>query len=101
MTRSEYLAWRATIQVSDEPTDTIVELKSAQIISIHHRPMPDGGWVATHEDITERRLAEQQLAHMARHDPLTGLSNRAAFSRIHAQRGRTSRVRRRRGRALS
>ena len=79
MTRSEYLDWRATIQVSDEPTDTIVELKSGQIISIHHRPMPDGGWVATHEDITERRLAEQQLAHMARHDPLTGLSNRAAF----------------------
>src|ERR1700722_1689765 len=79
MTRSEYLAWRATIQVSDEPTDTIVELKSGQIISIHHRPMPDGGWVATHEDITERRLAEKQLAHMARHDPLTGLSNRAAF----------------------
>lgn len=79
MTRTEYLDWRATIQVSDEPTDTIVELKSGQIISIHHRPMPDGGWVATHEDITERRLAEQQLAHMARHDPLTGLSNRAAF----------------------
>lgn len=79
MTRSEYLDWRATIQVSNEPTDTVVELKSGQIISIHHRPMPDGGWVATHEDITERRLAEQQLAHMARHDPLTGLSNRAAF----------------------
>lgn len=79
MTRSEYLAWRATIQVSADPTDTIVELKSGQIISIHHRPMPDGGWVATHEDITERRRAEQQLAHMARHDPLTGLSNRAAF----------------------
>jgi diguanylate cyclase (GGDEF)-like protein len=79
MTRSEYLAWRATIQVSNAPTDTIVELRSGQIISIHHRPMPDGGWVATHEDITERRLAEQQLAHMARHDPLTGLSNRAAF----------------------
>ena len=79
MTRSEYLAWRATIQVSAEPTDTIVELKSGQTISIHHRPMPDGGWVATHEDITQRRLAETQLAHMARHDPLTGLSNRAAF----------------------
>ena len=79
MTRSEYLAWRATIQVSNAPTDTIVELRSGQVISIHHRPMPDGGWVATHEDITERRLAEEQLAHMARHDPLTGLSNRAAF----------------------
>ena len=79
MTRQEYLAWRDSIAVSDQPNDTIVELKSGQIVSIHHRPMPDGGWVATHEDITDRRKAENQLVYMARHDPLTGLSNRAAF----------------------
>ena len=38
--------------------------------------MADGGWVATHEDITERRRAEKQIAHMARHDALTDLPNR-------------------------
>ena len=41
--------------------------------------MPDGGWVATYEDITERRLAEAQIAHMAHHDALSGLPNRILF----------------------
>jgi diguanylate cyclase (GGDEF)-like protein/PAS domain S-box-containing protein len=33
------------------------------------------------QDITERRLYENQLRHMADHDPLTGLLNRRSFSR--------------------
>ena len=38
-----------------------------------------GGWVETFEDITERRQAEDKIAHMARHDGLTGLPNRTHF----------------------
>ena len=41
--------------------------------------MPDGGWVAVHEDITERRRAEAKIAHLARHDMLTNLPNRVLF----------------------
>jgi diguanylate cyclase (GGDEF)-like protein len=41
--------------------------------------MPDGGWVSTFEDITERRRAEAQIAHMSRHDALTDLPNRVLF----------------------
>lgn len=48
-------------------------------IAVHHQPMVDGGWVATYEDITERRKVEEQISHMAHHDALTGLPNRAYF----------------------
>jgi diguanylate cyclase (GGDEF)-like protein len=38
--------------------------------------MADGGWVAVHEDVTQRRLADAKIAHLARHDQLTNLPNR-------------------------
>src|SRR6202034_1322015 len=43
-------------------------------------PMADGGWLATHEDISERRRAEAEIVHLARHDALTGLANRTEFN---------------------
>ncbi|EHM00471.1 PAS domain S-box protein [Acetobacteraceae bacterium AT-5844] len=36
-------------------------------------------WYGTDEDVHERKLAEQQVAHMAYHDPLTDLANRRLF----------------------
>jgi diguanylate cyclase (GGDEF)-like protein/PAS domain S-box-containing protein len=56
-----------------------IELPNGRIITISNSPMPDGGWVATHEDITERRRAEKIIAHMAHHDSLTDLPNRVLF----------------------
>ncbi|RVU06334.1 EAL domain-containing protein [Novosphingobium umbonatum] len=49
------------------------------VLSVISRPLAEGGWVSTFEDITESRRTEARLAHMARHDPLTGLPNRAHF----------------------
>jgi diguanylate cyclase (GGDEF)-like protein len=43
------------------------------------RPIASGGWVATHEDVTERWRSEARIAHMARHDSLTDLPNRVLF----------------------
>jgi diguanylate cyclase (GGDEF)-like protein len=80
MTKEAYLIWRDQIAVSDTPTDTVVELMNGRVFEIHHRPMPDGGWVATHADITAQRLAEARIAHMAHHDHLTGLANRALLN---------------------
>ncbi|HEX4746717.1 MAG TPA: EAL domain-containing protein [Gaiellaceae bacterium] len=39
-----------------------------------------GGVVLTARDVTERRALEDQLAHQAFHDSLTGLANRALFA---------------------
>ena len=36
-------------------------LRDGHIYAVSHRPMPEGGWVATHIDITEQRRAEQEL----------------------------------------
>jgi diguanylate cyclase (GGDEF)-like protein len=40
------------------------------------KPVTGGGWLATHEDITERQRSDEKVAHMARHDALTDLPNR-------------------------
>jgi diguanylate cyclase (GGDEF)-like protein len=74
-------------------TSQFVELDDGRTIAVVNVPMAGGGWVATHEDITERRRSEMQIAHMARHDALTDLPNRVllrerlAESLIHVERG--------------
>ena len=55
------------------------ELMDGRIVAVSQRPMQDGGWVAVHEDITERQRAEAKIAHLARHDMLTNLPNRVLF----------------------
>ncbi len=45
-------------------TSTEVKSPDGRTIMIVNRPMPGGGWVATHEDITERRDAERERALM-------------------------------------
>ena len=49
--------------------------------TIHYitSPIPSGGWIVTHEDVTQQRNAESQIEHMASHDALTDLPNRTAF----------------------
>jgi methyl-accepting chemotaxis protein len=45
---------------SNKISSRIDELSDGRLIRVVRQPMNDGGWVATHEDITERQQLEQQ-----------------------------------------
>jgi diguanylate cyclase (GGDEF)-like protein len=79
MSKADYLARRARSVSACAPFDVVDNLGDGRTVAMHYQPLNDGGWVATHEDITERRQAEASLAFMARHDALTELPNRTLF----------------------
>jgi diguanylate cyclase (GGDEF)-like protein len=49
------------------------------IYSVHRRPLPDGGWIAIHQDVTTQKRAEAEIRHLAHYDGLTSLANRMRF----------------------
>ncbi len=44
-----------------DATRLVVERKDGNVTAISNQPMPGGGWVSTHEDITQKRQAEELL----------------------------------------
>jgi len=60
-------------------TRQLTEAPGGRAIEIINRPLKSGGWVATIEDITERRRADEKIAHLAHYDGLTELPNRILF----------------------
>jgi diguanylate cyclase (GGDEF)-like protein/PAS domain S-box-containing protein len=62
-----------------EPTSTYLRTSDGRTVHVVERPMSDGGWVVTHEDVSHRQKADAQIVYMAHHDSLTGLANRVLF----------------------
>jgi diguanylate cyclase (GGDEF)-like protein len=54
-------------------------LDDGRTIDVVVTRLADGSCVAVHEDITAKRRSEQEIAFLARHDPLTRLPNRGAL----------------------
>jgi diguanylate cyclase (GGDEF)-like protein len=79
MTAADFLKRRDIRTEAGEDYDVTDEFPDGRAVSMHYRPLSGGGWVVTHEDITERRCAQANLVHLARHDPLTQLPNRTLF----------------------
>ncbi len=67
---------------SQEKTLVLVtELADGRCIEMVHQPLPDGGWVVTHEDITERRRVSEEAhqAHARLRDAIDILPNGLVF----------------------
>jgi diguanylate cyclase (GGDEF)-like protein/PAS domain S-box-containing protein len=77
--RDMYARRRAAILANDGGV-LVEKLSNGVSVQLRYRTLPDGAWVATYEDISERLRSEEQISFLARHDSLTGLPNRANFN---------------------
>lgn len=62
-----------------QTSQRVVELDDRRVMTMTVMRLPDGGFVVTHEDITEKQAASEKIAHLAMHDSLTNLANRTLF----------------------
>ena len=76
---SDFVEQRLAAARAPEPWHSIRTTRDGRTISVLHQPLTGGGSLSTHEDITARRQAEAQIAHMAHYDALTDLPNRVLF----------------------
>ena len=56
----EYVASALKQAASGRTEEKTFELEDGRTVSVITRPLPDGGWVSTHTDVTQQRAAEKE-----------------------------------------
>jgi diguanylate cyclase (GGDEF)-like protein len=88
-----YAAMRAERLANEKIFSAQHMLTDGRTIAIINHAMANGGWVSTHEDITDRKNSEIRIEQLAHFDGLTGLANRNLFKeRLEAAFGKRRRL---------
>ncbi|MBI3704781.1 MAG: EAL domain-containing protein [Rhizobiales bacterium] len=66
----KYIADRLDEVGKNQPYQVTNRLDNGRYISVVHTPMADGGWVATHEDVTEARYREGSFRLLFERNPV-------------------------------
>lgn len=82
ISQSDYLRWAEATNAGDAPQVWIKELKSGKIIRGYHQKTKEGGWVSSHEDITQAWQAERALAEAHAQAERAEQEARAAHARL-------------------
>src|SRR5215216_2158141 len=61
----QYLAATMNEIGQGKPVNKMLEMKDGRVIALSNRPMRGGGWVCTHDDVSNQRAAEQKHASLA------------------------------------
>ncbi|MGX4769082.1 bifunctional diguanylate cyclase/phosphodiesterase [Bradyrhizobium guangdongense] len=75
----EYLSDLKRRLAASEHASNTLTFPNGRIVHISYGRRQDGGWVAMHQDITERKASEDRIEKLAHYDSLTGLANRNLF----------------------
>ena len=78
----DYVADVLRARSRGEAVDNVVELTDGRTIAVSSRVMPGGGWVSTHDDITERREAKKAVAAARAHAASASRQGRAAYEML-------------------
>src|SRR5215467_9427515 len=73
-----------TVTLPERMVSTSMDLPDGRTVLITYKPMPRGGWVSTHEDMTERRKAENALKEARTQAELAEREARAVHERLRA-----------------
>ncbi|HXD44226.1 MAG TPA: PAS-domain containing protein [Pseudolabrys sp.] len=80
---ADVVAYRAQLTASlaeGKTTSREVISGDGSVTSVVNRPMPDGSWVATHEDVTDRRAAERERLDIQQQETRRGAVEQAILS---------------------